>query len=59
MGSTASKTRTRKGKKRARGYEGDEVFNVTTDVINASKADGEVLLASIDGKYPADRVCDD
>lgn len=50
-GTTASKTRNRKGKKRARGYEGDEVFNVTAEVISASKVDGDVLLASIDGEY--------
>ncbi|EPT03591.1 hypothetical protein FOMPIDRAFT_1046630 [Fomitopsis schrenkii] len=47
-GTTASKARNRKGKKRARGYEGDEVFNVTAKVICNSKVDGDVLLASID-----------
>lgn len=50
-GTTASKARNRKGKKRARGYEGDEVFNVTAKVICNSKVDGDVLLASIDGEY--------
>ncbi|KAH9938362.1 uncharacterized protein B0H18DRAFT_12189 [Fomitopsis serialis] len=47
-GTNASRTKNRKGKKRARGYEGDEVFNVAADVICTSKTDGDVLLASID-----------
>ena len=55
-GTTASKTRNRKGKKRARGYEGDEIFSVTAQVISASKVDGDVLLASIDGEYLFNRI---
>ncbi|KZT72556.1 hypothetical protein DAEQUDRAFT_704985 [Daedalea quercina L-15889] len=48
VGIAISKTKSRKGKKRARGYEGDEVFSITADVICTGKADGELLLASID-----------
>ncbi|KAH9844088.1 rRNA processing/ribosome biogenesis-domain-containing protein [Rhodofomes roseus] len=44
----ASKSKNRKGKKRARGYEGDEVFNVAADVVCTSETDGNVLLTSID-----------
>ncbi|TFY69413.1 hypothetical protein EVJ58_g426 [Rhodofomes roseus] len=52
----ASKSKNRKGKKRARGYEGDEVFNVAADVVCTSETDGNVLLTSIDGdnySFPA------
>ena len=50
---TNANARIRKGKKRARGYEGDEVFNVTAEVICADKTDGDVLLTSIDGEQPS------
>ena len=38
-----------KGKKRSRNYEGDEIFNVSREVVCATDEAGEVLLASIDG----------
>ena len=41
-----------KGKKRSRNYEGDEIFNVSRDVVCATDEEGKVLLASIDGKQP-------
>jgi hypothetical protein len=39
----------KKGKKRARGYEGDEVFKVTREVICSTREDGEVLIAALNG----------
>lgn len=41
----------RKGKKRARGYEGDEVFQMTKSMICTSEEDGNVLLAALDGEH--------
>jgi hypothetical protein len=41
-----------KGKKRSRNYEGDEIFNVSREVVCATDEEGKVLLASIDGKQP-------
>lgn len=38
----------RKGKKRTRGYEGDEVFK-TREIVCPSKEDGEVVLAALGG----------
>lgn len=58
VGNTAFKSKNRKGKKRARGYEGDEIFNITAEVICNSKVDGDVLLASIDGEYTRIHVHD-
>ena len=46
----ANIAKSRKGKKRARGYEGDEVFNVSRLVICSTKEDGEVVLATLDRK---------
>ena len=40
----------RKGKKRARGYEGDEMFKVTRTVICSTQEDGDVILAVLDGE---------
>ncbi|KAF7985251.1 hypothetical protein HWV62_7918 [Athelia sp. TMB] len=37
-----------KGKKRVRGYEGDEVFKVTREVICASEEEGEVIIAALE-----------
>ncbi|KAJ3551411.1 hypothetical protein NM688_g4721 [Phlebia brevispora] len=37
----------RKGKKRSRGYEGDEVFRTTKEVILPTKESGELVLCSI------------
>ncbi|OBZ65680.1 hypothetical protein A0H81_14314 [Grifola frondosa] len=45
---TAGRSRSRKAKKRARGYEGDEVFKVSREIICPSTEDGEVLLAALD-----------
>ncbi|EMD40910.1 hypothetical protein CERSUDRAFT_111496 [Gelatoporia subvermispora B] len=36
----------RKGKKRARGYEGDEVFKVTREVVCPKPEDGDALIAA-------------
>ncbi|KAI0722827.1 rRNA processing/ribosome biogenesis-domain-containing protein [Earliella scabrosa] len=40
--------RSKKGKKRARGYEGDELFKVGREVICLTTTEGEVLVASAD-----------
>ncbi|KZT29266.1 hypothetical protein NEOLEDRAFT_1127941 [Neolentinus lepideus HHB14362 ss-1] len=40
--------KSRKGKKRARGYEGDELFQVAREVICPGVVDGEVVLATLD-----------
>ncbi|KAG6812998.1 hypothetical protein H0H92_014929 [Tricholoma furcatifolium] len=39
--------KSKKGKKRARGYEGDEVFKLTREVICPGPEDGKVLLAAL------------
>jgi hypothetical protein len=41
----------KKGKKRARGYEGDEVFKVSREVVCPIKEDGEVLMTALYGMY--------
>ena len=41
----------RKGKKRARGYEGDEVFQMTKSTMCTREEDGDVLLAALDGEH--------
>ncbi|KAI5119513.1 hypothetical protein M0805_002449 [Coniferiporia weirii] len=38
----------KKGKKRARGYEGDEVFRIGRAVLCESSSDGEMVLAALD-----------
>ena len=45
-----SSVRNNRGKKRSRNYEGDEIFNVSREVICSTTEEGKVLLASIDGK---------
>ncbi|TCD69857.1 hypothetical protein EIP91_005934 [Steccherinum ochraceum] len=40
-------TKGRKGKKRARGYEGDEVFKMTRSVICPSDEEGQVVLSAL------------
>ncbi|KAI0750951.1 rRNA processing/ribosome biogenesis-domain-containing protein [Daedaleopsis nitida] len=40
--------RSKKAKKRARGYEGDEVFKVGREVVCLTTEDGDVLLTSVD-----------
>lgn len=42
-------TGSKKGKKRVRGYEGDEVFKVGREKLCESALDGELVLASLDG----------
>ena len=44
----AAGAKARKGKKRTRGYEGDEVFK-TREIVCPSKEDGEVVLAALNG----------
>lgn len=41
----------KKGKKRARGYEGDEVFKTTREIVCPTVEDGEVLIAALDGNF--------
>ncbi|KAI0743285.1 rRNA processing/ribosome biogenesis-domain-containing protein [Irpex lacteus] len=40
--------RSRKAKKRARGYEGDEVFKVSRGILCPTKETGEVVLVTLD-----------
>lgn len=40
----------KKGKKRARGYEGDEVFKVGREVVCPTSEQGEILLFAVDGE---------
>ena len=39
----------KKGKKRARGYEGDEVFRVGRSILCETDEDAEHVLAALDG----------
>ena len=41
----------RKGKKRARGYEGDEVFKTNPDILFGSPHEERVVMLSIEGQY--------
>lgn len=47
---SAGSAKSRKGKKRARGYEGDEVFKMTRTAICTTEEDGEVVLAALSGE---------
>lgn len=47
---TFGQSRSKKGKKRARGYEGDEVFKVGREVICSTVEEGDILLVSVDRK---------
>ncbi|KAI9056538.1 hypothetical protein FKP32DRAFT_1599270 [Trametes sanguinea] len=40
--------RSKKGKKRARGYEGDEVFKVGREIVCPTAEEGEILLVAVD-----------
>lgn len=42
-------SKSRKGKKRARAYEGDELFK-TREIICSTKEDGEAVLSALDSK---------
>ncbi|KAI0832574.1 rRNA processing/ribosome biogenesis-domain-containing protein [Trametes gibbosa] len=44
----ASQGRSKKGRKRARGYEGDEVFKVGREIVCATAEEGDILLAALD-----------
>ncbi len=46
----SGQSRSKKGKKRARGYEGDEVFKVGREIVCSTAEEGDVLLASVDRK---------
>ena len=39
----------KKGKKRARGYEGDELFKIAREVICSSGEDGDEIIAAVEG----------
>jgi hypothetical protein len=45
----SSAGKNKKSKKRPRGYEGDEVFKVTREIICPTREDGLVLLAALNG----------
>lgn len=47
----AASSRSKKGKKRARGYEGDEVFKLSRSVICPSLDDGKVIIAAFEGLF--------
>lgn len=40
----------KKGKKRARGYEGDELFKTSKEVVCPTIIDDQVILTALDGK---------
>lgn len=44
-----SSGKNRKGKKRARGYEGDEVFKINREILCPTDEDGKVVLAIVNG----------
>jgi len=46
---SSSAGKNKKSQKRARGYEGDEVFKVTREIICPTREDGLVLLAALNG----------
>lgn len=41
--------RTKKSKKRTRGYEGDEIFKISREVVCPTVDDGKVLLSALEG----------
>lgn len=47
---TLNGNKNRKGKKRAREYEGDEVFNTGKKVVCSSGLDEEVLIVALEGR---------
>jgi hypothetical protein len=46
----------RKGKKRARGYEGDEIFRVGNEVICSNDIEAKILLITVDGAFQSKMV---
>jgi hypothetical protein len=51
LAGSSSAGKNKKGKKRARGYEGDEVFKATREIICSTREDSEVLLAALNGFF--------
>lgn len=49
-GAARTGNKSRKGKKAMRNYEGDEVFNISNDIICPTSADGDMVLVAFDGK---------
>ncbi|KAG6868167.1 hypothetical protein C0993_006835 [Termitomyces sp. T159_Od127] len=47
-GDIAASQKSRKGKKRARGYEGDEVFKLSKEVICPGPIEGQVLVVALE-----------
>jgi hypothetical protein len=47
--SQADQHGSKQGKKRTRGYEGDEVFSNTKTSLCSTRVDGEIILVSLDG----------
>lgn len=46
-----SSGQSKKGRKRRRDYEGDELFKLSKDVICSSIAEGKVILCALDGEF--------
>lgn len=54
----AEDQRSKKSKKRARGYEGDEVLRLGKEASVATEVEGEELLASMEGQQSHTSSCD-
>ncbi|KAH9850732.1 rRNA processing/ribosome biogenesis-domain-containing protein [Lenzites betulinus] len=46
--SSGAQGRSKKSRKRARGYEGDEVFKVGREIVCATAEEGDILLTAVD-----------
>lgn len=46
---TAASQKSRKGRKRARGYEGDEVFKLSKEIICPGPDEGQVIFVALEG----------
>lgn len=51
--SVTLKSKNKRGKKRARGYEGDEMLKVSVEIMCRTAEEGEMLLVALDGKTSA------
>jgi len=51
IGSVSSDLRNKKGKKKSRAYEGDEVFKISREVICSTTEEGRVVLSALTGRY--------
>lgn len=49
--------RSKKSKKRAREFEGDEVFKISREVVCSTVEEGEGLLAAFGGIYRHQNLC--